>query len=119
MLINLTNHPSTKWSETQTEAAKRFGEIVDLSFPQVDPKGDETYIANLAEEYCQKVLELADGTPIAVHVMGEMTLTFAIVKKLQAANVVCMASTTERIVHVTLEGNKESLFQFVGFRNYL
>ena len=31
MFINLTNHPSDKWSESQRKAAEEYGEIVDIS----------------------------------------------------------------------------------------
>ena len=51
MLINLSNQPSEKWSEAQAHAAKPYGETVDVSVPSVDPKGNETYIANLADKY--------------------------------------------------------------------
>ena len=70
MLINLSNHPSSKWSKEQTEAALHYGEIADLPFPVVAPEGDENYIAALADEYCNKVVELAGGAPVTVHLMG-------------------------------------------------
>ena len=118
MFINLSNHPSSKWSEEQTEAALQFGDIVDLPFPQVDPNGDETYIARLANEYCQKVTNLAACKPVAVHLMGEMTLTFALAKLLKAIGVPCMAATTERVVVENEPGVKTAIFRFVRFRKY-
>ena len=118
MFINLSNHSSEKWSEGQLEAAKPYGDIVDLPFPQVDPKGDEDYIAGLADEYCQKVLELADGTPLTIHLMGEMTLTFALVMRLKANGIVCLASTTERIVTEEEPSVKTNVFRFARFRKY-
>lgn len=33
MFINLTNHPSDKWSKEQLEAARKYGEVVELVFP--------------------------------------------------------------------------------------
>ncbi len=36
--INLTNHPSTKWGADQLAAAKKYGNIVDIPFPAVDPE---------------------------------------------------------------------------------
>lgn len=118
MFINLSNHPSTKWSEAQIEAAKQYGDIVDLPFPQVDPKGDEDYIAGLADEYCHKVLDLADSHPVTVHLMGEMTLTFALVIRMKAKGLVCLASTTERIVTEEAPGVKTNVFRFARFRKY-
>ena len=118
MLINLSNHPSAKWSIEQTEAAKQYGEIIDLPFPQVDPYGDEAYIATLADEYCQKVLELAEGRPAFVHLMGEMTFTHAMAIRLRAVGVECLASTTERLVVEEELDRKTALFRFVRFRRY-
>jgi hypothetical protein len=118
MFINLSNHPSSKWSEAQTESARQFGDIVDLPFPQVDPNGDETYIARLANEYCQKVIDMAGGKPVAVHLMGEMTLTFALARLLKAAGITCMAATTERVVVENEPGLKTAIFRFVRFRKY-
>ena len=120
LLINLSNHPSSMWSESQLSAAcSQFGEIVNLQFPDVSPDGDETYIDQLAEEYFQKVLTLSDGRcKIAVHIMGEMTLTYAIVRKLQAHDIQCVASTTKRIVHIREDNTKEVKFDFVKFRHY-
>ena len=118
MLINLSNHPSSKWSKEQTEAALHYGEIIDLPFPVVAPEGDGNYIAALADEYCNKVIELASGAPVTVHLMGEMTLTFALVNCLAAKGVTCMAATTERIVNELPDGRKEAQFRFVKFRKY-
>lgn len=119
MLINLSNHPSANWSAEQTEAAiRQFGEIVDLPFPDVAPDGDEDYITTLATEYCSKVLEYAQTQPFTVHLMGEMTLTFALLQRLQAHSIPCVASTTRRIITEYSDGRKESVFQFVRFRKY-
>lgn len=37
MFINLSNHTSTRWSEAQKEAARQYGEIVDMPFSAVSP----------------------------------------------------------------------------------
>ena len=118
MFINLSNHPSSKWDEAQIEYAKRYGDIIDLPFPQVDPDGDEAYIGNLVDEYVQSVLALGGPAELTVHVMGEMTFTCAIVAKLKAAGATCVASTTERIIRQLPDGRKESIFRFVRFRQY-
>lgn len=119
MLINLSNHPSSKWSEKQLAAAHgQFGEIIDLPFPVVAPDGDENYIAALADECCNKVMELLGGEPAIIHIMGEMNLTFALVALLQKAGFSCVASTTQRIVNELPDGGKEVKFQFVRFRKY-
>lgn len=120
MLINLSNHPSSNWSQEQIETAKRFyGDIVDLPFPNVDPAGNEEYIEALAGEYCKKVEELAAGKDVTVHLMGEMALTLALVQRLQTQGIPCVAATTKRETVEYADGRKESVFKFVRFRKYL
>ena len=94
-----------------------YGEIVDLPFPAVAPDGDEDYIAALADKYCSKVLEYAKTQTVTVHLMGEMTLTFALLQRLQIQGVPCVASTTQRET-VEEDGVKKSIFRFVKFRKY-
>ncbi|MEM3373490.1 MAG: hypothetical protein QXF76_04715 [Candidatus Anstonellales archaeon] len=54
----------------------------------------------------------------AVHVMGEMTFSFALVALLLKENVECVDSTTERIVYE--ENNLKTVeFNFVKFRKYI
>lgn len=121
MLINLSNHPSSKWSEEQTQMANEsYGEIVDFPFPNVDPTGDETYIERLADECVAEIRSLSNQTEnVTVHLMGEMTLSFAILKKISNLGIECVASTTERIVNEYEGGKKEVLFKFVRFRKYI
>lgn len=120
MLINLSNHPSSKWSEKQLAAAhSQFGEIIDLPFPIVDPQADESQVVALADEYLQKVLHLSNNQNAAVHLMGEMNFSFALVTRLQNAGFICVASTTQRIVHELPDGGKEVQFKFVQFRKYV
>ncbi|WP_080905432.1 hypothetical protein [Parabacteroides sp. Marseille-P3160] len=118
MLINLSNHPSTQWSEEQKSAAVLYGETVDLPFPAVDPERDKAYIDALSDEYIQNVQELSQGKDTTIHVMGEMTLTFSLVKKLQTMGFTCIASTSERMVTETEAGQKEVFFRFKRFREY-
>lgn len=119
MLINLSNHPSAKWSNEQLTVAERYGRIVDLPFPEIKPNGDEKYIDELASEYYNKVRDLAKGDSVSVHVMGEMTFTFALVNLLKKGGINCIASTTERIVNEFENGQKQATFRFVRFRNYI
>lgn len=120
MLINLSNHPLNVWKTEQINAANEYGEIVNWEFPYVDPQGDEIYIENLAKKYVSKVLaEKAKGNDVTVHIMGEMTLTYAVVEALHALGIVCIASTTERMVTELEAGRKEVQFVFKRFRKYV
>ena len=53
----------------------------------------------------------------AVHIMGEMNFTYALVNKLKANGIKCVASTTKRET-VEENGVKISKFNFVRFREY-
>ena len=116
MFINLTNHPSSEWSEEQLKAAMEFGEIVDFSFPNIEPFFTSHGIKELADITIEGIMSL-DSHPV-VHVMGEMTFTYAVVSRLKALGITCVASTTERLVKMMPDGKKISEFKFVQFREY-
>lgn len=114
-LINLSNHPAANWPENQRQAAiKRYGKIEDLSFPNIPPGQSEEEVAEMAGQY---YLQVRTRNPAAVHLMGEMTFTFALVNLLKSAGIPCIASTTERIV-TEENGKKIVQFQFIQFREY-
>lgn len=116
MFINLTNHPSSGWSQEQLNAAKEYGEIIDLSFPIIEPFYTKAEVDELADITIEGIADL-DSNPV-VHVMGEMTFTYAIVVRLKARGISCVASTTERLVKMMPDGKKISEFKFVQFREY-
>ncbi|MBK6949006.1 MAG: CRISPR-associated protein [Haliscomenobacter sp.] len=118
MLLNLSNHPSAKWSDDQLTAAQAaYGAVQDMPFPAVDPHWTRDQIDLLAENYLGEILRMAPW-PAAVHLMGELTFTFALARKLEAAGIPCVASTSERQVVDLGEGRKEAQFRFVRFRPY-
>jgi len=114
-LLNISNHPHQQWPENQvTIAHEQFGPIRDLPFPNIDPQLAPEKLQELVSHFFEQVLELK---PAAVHLMSEMTFTFALVQKLKAAGIPCVASTTQRLV-TEAEGKKIVQFQFVQFRSY-
>lgn len=117
MFINLTNHPSEKWSEEQLKAAQRYGEIVDMSFPIIEPTFTKEDVMFLVKECADTIMGIKDGDTV-VHVMGEMTFTYNIVNVLKPLGVICLASTTERNTVMMPDGKKISEFKFVQFREY-
>lgn len=119
MLINLSNHPSSKWGDAQQSAGLSFGELVDLPFPDVNPLASGEDISSLADELVSEILNIASGKPVTVHVMGEMTLIYAIVRRLKSIGIKCVASATERIIEELPGGVKKSVFVFRGFREYI
>ena len=118
VLVNLSNHPSASWSEEQKAAAQKYGEIVDIPFPDVLPTWSENEIENQAQEIVDCVMDAYQESEVTVHVMGEMTLTYNIVSLFKSRGIRCVASTSERIVKENSNGEKISLFHFVAFRDY-
>jgi hypothetical protein len=119
MLINLSNHPLPTWSDAQKQAAEHtFGEVRDLEFPQVDPSIDSNSVSELAQQYLEQTLAtLPNATNNAIHIMGEMTFTYAFVHLAHAQGLRCVASTSQRDV-VEYGDEKHVRFKFIRFRDY-
>ena len=119
MLINCTNHPYEIWNESQREAAKRYGEVKDLPFPQIDPNAEINDLRGIAAEYTEKIEELK---PEAVLVAGEFTFAFMLVDKLlqDGVNVMtsCSKRVTEEVKNADGTNEKKSVFKFERFRKY-
>lgn len=119
MLLNLSNHPLSTWTDEQVKVAKeQYGTVQDLPFPQVSPDATPNDIQRLAEEYLSKIQNIGSPEQVSVHLMGELNLTFALVSLLKANGYTCVASTTEREVKEFCNHQKLSEFHFVQFRKY-
>lgn len=117
IFINLSHHPSSGWSHEQLESARKYGDIVDMAFPQVEPLMTSNQIKALASKLVGLIMTYGNPTDITVHVMGEMTLVYHIVSRLKRRGVRCVASTTERVATV-VDGKNVSEFHFVQYREY-
>ena len=119
MFVNFSNHPSVRWSKEQKEAAEKYGEIVDIAFPNVDPKATESEISSLANKF---ITEISAMRPDAVMCQGEFTLSFAVITRLKNLNIPVYAACSERVVKeiVCEDGTvkKEVEFVFAGFRKF-
>ena len=121
MLINLSNHPSEKWSDKQLAAAKKqFGEIEDWPFPQIDPNGTLEEVREIVTGYVDKCIKLKQDTDatITVHIMGEMNFVYYFVRCMEGHGIPCVASTSERTVIEEGDGKKTVVFNFRQFRSY-
>jgi hypothetical protein len=121
MLLNLSNHPSSNWGEKQMQAAQAYGNVKDITFPQVDPYASENEIKQLALNYFTQIkieLNQCNDRENAVHIMGELSFCHALVSLLQRSKITCLVSTTKRNSKET-NGEKISKFQFVKFRTYV
>lgn len=122
MLLNLSNHSSSKWQPEQIRVARvTYGAIVDMQFPNIPPDWDEQQVKKLVEEYVNKCVQIINQTEDkvnAIHIMGELTFCYAFVKLMECCPFHCIASTTERVVTVNEKGEKVSAFNFCKFRNF-
>lgn len=119
IFINISNHPSQKWSSEQVQAASTYGIIYDFAFPLIDESANEEQIAFEADILLNKISQIAPSPEqTTVHIMGEMTFTYAMVNLLKAAGYTCVASTSKRIVEELPDGSKNVKFEFCQFREY-
>lgn len=123
MLLNLSNHPVAGWSAPQRDAALALGHgppgDLPESMPMVPPDATTADIAALADRLALRARELGAA---AAHVAGELTLTVALVQRLELVGIPCYAATTAREV-VERPGpdgaiRRESVFRFVSWRRY-
>ena len=119
IFVNFTNHPSAGWEAPQREAAEAYGNIVDVPFPVVGENASEEEILNLCNQHLSKIRALGSPQNLTVHIMGEQSFCYAMISKLQAEGIRCVASSTERDAHVNDAGQKVSAFHFTRFRDYV
>lgn len=123
VFVNLTNHSSTKWSSEQLSAAKKYGTVIDMTFPPVSPTANILDIMGLAKSMVADICGTYDSdTEIRVLVQGEMTLTHALVSEFHKKEVDCYAACSDRVTEevVNADGTttKKATFKFVQFRMY-
>lgn len=118
VFLNISNHSSEDWSPEQLSAAQKFGQVEDYKFPEVPAGANSEEIAELADQTVADIVKRYPDAEITAHVMGEMTLTFAIVARLKQMGIRCVASCTYRDVEELPDGRKVSQFHFTQFREY-
>ncbi|OJX88073.1 MAG: hypothetical protein BGP01_07245 [Paludibacter sp. 47-17] len=121
MLINLSNHPSSTWSEHQLHAARcSFGEVIDIPFPEIEPEWDANQVEELAKIYLDKILAIApenQAEPV-VHLMGEYIFCFKLATMLKTNDIKVLVSTSRRQSVINNDGTKTIKFSFTRFREY-
>ena len=118
LFINLSNHPSSSWTAEQLAAAEEFGELIDMPFPQVAPDATADDIKTLAEAQVAAIMKQAETHTVTVHVMGEMSLIYRIVRMLSERGIRCVCSTSYRVVKDQGDGRRLVEFNFTSFRDY-
>lgn len=112
--VNFSNHPIKDWEINQITEAKKYGELVDLQFPEVSAEADEMAVSRIADQYVEQIMR---QDPAAVMCQGEYTLTFQVVKQLRKKGIPVFAACSERKTEL-IEGKRLSEFSFVRFRLY-
>lgn len=118
IFVNLSNHPSSAWSKEQIHAAKEFGNIIDMPFPQVSPDATSKEIEDISTKCVESIMSYTRDNDVTVHVMGEMGLTYSLVSQLKKRGILCVCSTSYRIVEDEGDGKRLVQFQFKKFRDY-
>lgn len=124
-LINLSNHPFSKWQANQLQLANElYGAIIDIPFPHINPSASTKEVRLLAQTYADQCITQLEASPSkngkkeAVHIAGEATFVYACVGILKDNGIVCVASTTKRMVSLQTNEKKTIHFEFVMFRAY-
>jgi len=125
MLLNFSNHQHNSWPNEQQDLANReFSSVTDMLFPDIDTMLSSDGIKELALVYSEKISQImqqakntSPSEKHAVHIMGEFTFCFTLINLLKEKGILCVASTTKRIVEMK-EGKKISKFEFCSFRDY-
>lgn len=118
VLVNISNHPSAKWSDAQKSV---FDKIIDIPFPNVDPKATTTQIHELAEEYATKFYRsISIEDCCFINLVGEFSFCYILRSKLDNFyGFQFVVATTERqVVETVVDGitKKDVTFSFVQWR---
>src|SRR5262249_25153389 len=115
--------PVATWPAAQRDAARALdlGEPVDLAggMPEVAAESDSETVVKLAGEIAGRASRQGAA---GAFVVGEFTLSLALVAELQRRGIGCFAAASTRDVTTTerADGAKERsvVFRFVRFREY-
>lgn len=120
VFINYSNHPMELWDEMQLLKAREMGDsLVDIPFPKVSPTMSHEEILKFAESEVKRIkYATVNFDKVIVHIMGEHTLVYNVIRLLKLEGVRCVASTTERVTEILPSGEKISKFNFITFREY-
>ena len=131
IFVNISNHPSSKWSKEQLDAAHRMGEIVDILFPNIPASASKEDVKKIACDVVSAAYHV-DGFDVEdsnfVLVQGEMSATYEMVQRFATLNymtgmtfIPVVACSERNVIEKQLDDGttkKEVVFKFVKFREY-
>lgn len=119
MFYNLSNHPHANWGNAQLEAARKWGDIEDVPFPEVNAQLNEQDILRVALECVKKIKMSKDD---AIFVAGEYGFVFPIIDELlsQGKTVLSTASDSKKAYYTADNGTSERIihYNFLKFIPY-
>ncbi len=116
--INISNHPSSQWTDEQILAASEYGQIIDIPFPQITPGITSQEMDMLVDNTINTIQSLH---PAAILVQGEYIFTYRLVRNLKLRNFHVYAAQSVRDVveiHKPDGTYKDVHFHFSGFMEY-
>lgn len=134
MFINYTNHPSASWGEKQKMEASKYGEILDMQFPNISPQMTVQQLMKAAGDACTDIIKKIENEEhSAVLCQGEAVFTYMLVNNLLNRRIsaykwqsglrglkVLSAISQRKVIEIT-DGDvtqKKTEFCFEGFREY-
>ena len=122
MFINLSNHPSSKWSSAQLENALSMtsdNHVMDIPFPAVPATATTTDILMIADGLHHTVMA---NKPEVIMVAGEFTLAYTMIELCLRAGIKVVAACSDRctkeVVNEDGTTTKTVNFEFVQFREF-
>jgi hypothetical protein len=118
ILINISNHPSARWSEEQKRGWDR---IIDIPFPPISPEWGEETVHQMSYDIREQVekIKAEVGIPF-VMVQGEFSLCYLLYEKLRNSGYKIAIPTTARQVVEESQPDgsvvKKNIFRFVRWR---
>jgi len=136
VFLNISNHPSSKWSAEQIKAAQYCAvrdseiigednftdfmadvEIIDISFPQIPAELMELDLIGLLTSFVNSSPFVSLPKKFSCMIQGEFTASYLLINHFRSEGCSVYAATTEREV-VEEDGIKKSIFKFIRFRAY-
>lgn len=118
ILINHSNHPSSKWEGTQLYG---WDKIVDLPFPDVPPELDtnDEKLRKLIIDGLDKILQIQRENPedsIYIMLQGEFSYCYLLFQRLKEYGFKIAIPTTKRLVTENPDGSRTYRFEFIRWR---
>ncbi len=117
--VNWSNHPYEIWDASQLTAAREYGKLDYIPFPDVPPDSSIEDIISLAESLVDEfVKKYPDTEQVVTMIQGEMTLLYHLLKLLENKGYRVVAATSQRDNQLLPDGKELKTFKFSGFRDY-